>query len=276
MLKISEFSRLCQLPAKTLRYYDEIGLLKPMQVDPWTGYRLYSVEQLPRLNRILALKALGLSLEQIGQMLDDDLSAEQIRGMLRLRRSEIQERLREEQLRLSYVEARLQLIEQEGKMSDYEVVLKPIPSVHVATMHSTAPSMDEIGQYIAQSFGKLLRYVGQNGGRLTETPPIGITVYHNTDSEPLEFQVAVGVATDVTPSNGVTMEELPAIPQAATVVHRGSLSGIQNAYGALFEWMEANGYVINGATRDVNLHYEPDGDPSRYVTEIQFPVAKQG
>ena len=76
MLRISEFSRLTMVPAKTLRYYDDIGLLKPMRVDEWTGYRYYSVEQLPRLNRILALKALGLSLEQIGRLLDDDLSAE--------------------------------------------------------------------------------------------------------------------------------------------------------------------------------------------------------
>lgn len=86
MLKIGEFSRLAFVPVKTLRYYDDIGLLKPVHVDQWTGYRYYSVEQLPRLNRILALKGLGLSLEQIGQLLDDDLPAEQIRGMLRLKR----------------------------------------------------------------------------------------------------------------------------------------------------------------------------------------------
>ncbi len=75
MLKIGEFSRIGQISIKTLRYYDTIGLLKPHQIDPITGYRYYSFDLLPRLNRILALKELGLSLEQINQLLTDDLTA---------------------------------------------------------------------------------------------------------------------------------------------------------------------------------------------------------
>lgn len=80
MFKIGEFSKLSLVPAKTLRYYDQIGLLKPNEVDHFTGYRYYSASQLPRLNRILALKDLGLSLEEIGRLLDEELTAAQIRG----------------------------------------------------------------------------------------------------------------------------------------------------------------------------------------------------
>lgn len=275
MLKISEFSRMTQVPVKTLRYYDDIGLLKPMQVDEWTGYRYYSAEQLPCLNRILALKALGLSLEQIGQLLDDDLSAEQIRGMLRLKRSEIQQRLQEEQARLDYVEARLRLIEQEGKMSEYEVILKPVASVHAATMRGTTPDMEHIGENLGKLFGELINYVKQNGGRFTETPPAGITIYHSMESELVEVEVALGIASDLKNSDRVTVSDLPAIAQAATVVHKGAFSGLPGANHAVFQWIEANGYTIVGPSREVNLHYEPDGDPSRYVTEIQVPVAKQ-
>ena len=79
MFKIGDFSKLSQVPVKTLRYYDEIGLLKPAKVDRFTSYRQYSADQLPRLNRILALKDLGLSLAQIAQLLDGDLPPEQIR-----------------------------------------------------------------------------------------------------------------------------------------------------------------------------------------------------
>ena len=93
MLKIGEFSRIGQVSVKTLRYYDTVGLLKPCHVDPTSGYRYYSFEMLPKLNRILALKELGLSLEQINQLLEDDLSAEQLRGMLRLKQVEIQEQM---------------------------------------------------------------------------------------------------------------------------------------------------------------------------------------
>ena len=111
MLKIGEFSRISHVSAKTLRYYDEIGLFRPAQVDRLTGYRYYSMGQLPRLKRILALKDLGLSLEQIAVLLGDELSPAEIRGMLRLKRAEIQHRLQEETARLALVEARLAQIE---------------------------------------------------------------------------------------------------------------------------------------------------------------------
>ena len=65
MIKIGDFARLGQVSVVTLRHYDEIGMLKHVTVDSSTGYRYYSVAQLPRLNRILALKDLGFSLEQI-------------------------------------------------------------------------------------------------------------------------------------------------------------------------------------------------------------------
>lgn len=81
MIKIGDFARLCQVSVVTLRYYDEMGLLKPVKVDEFTGYRFYSASQLPRLNRILALKDLGFPLEQIKLMLAGDLSLEQLRSM---------------------------------------------------------------------------------------------------------------------------------------------------------------------------------------------------
>ena len=83
MLKIGDFSKMVRVPVPTLRYYDQVGLLKPIEVDRFTGYRYYSASQLPRLHRILALKGLGFSLEQIGAVLDEGLTPEQISGMLR-------------------------------------------------------------------------------------------------------------------------------------------------------------------------------------------------
>ena len=93
MFKIGEFSKLVQVPVPTLRYYDQVGLLKPIEVDPLTGYRYYSASQMPRLNRILALKGLGFSLEQIAAALDEGLTPEQMRGMLRLRHAQISQQL---------------------------------------------------------------------------------------------------------------------------------------------------------------------------------------
>jgi DNA-binding transcriptional MerR regulator len=65
MFKIGDFSKISQVSIRSLRHYDEIGLFKPAHTDPFTGYRYYSADQLPRLNRIIALRTLGLSLEEI-------------------------------------------------------------------------------------------------------------------------------------------------------------------------------------------------------------------
>ena len=97
MLKIGEFSRLSQVTVKTLHHYDKLGLLKPIHIEECSGYRFYSVEQLSRIHRIMALKDLGLSLEQVSLILDQELSVEQIRGMLRLKQVEIQDQIISEQ-----------------------------------------------------------------------------------------------------------------------------------------------------------------------------------
>ena len=97
MFKIGEFSRFTRVSVKTLRHYDEMGLLRPRLVDPFTNYRYYSADQVPRLNQILALRELGFSLEQIGRLLEAELSPEQLLGMFRRKRSEIVTRLREDE-----------------------------------------------------------------------------------------------------------------------------------------------------------------------------------
>src|SRR3954452_8648964 len=112
MIKIGEFSKLVQVPVATLRYYDQVGLLKPIEVDRFTGYRYYSASQLPRLHRILALNGLGFSLDHIGTVLAEGPTPEQMRGMLRLRRAQISQQLDEMQSQLVEVDVRLRQIEQ--------------------------------------------------------------------------------------------------------------------------------------------------------------------
>lgn len=109
MLKIGDFSSLAQVSIKTLRYYDERGLLSPVHIDPETGYRYYSASQLSRLHRILALKDFGFSLEQIAICLEETLTAEQMRGMLLLRQAEQRVRVEEEHDRLGRLQSRIRL-----------------------------------------------------------------------------------------------------------------------------------------------------------------------
>lgn len=133
MLKIGHFSKLSHVTVKALRLYDQLGLLKPAHVDHFTGYRYYSADQLPRLNRILAFKDLGFSLEQIAKVLDENLPPAEIRGMLRLKYAELQRLVEEEQARLLRVEARLKQIEREDTMLNYDIVLKTVEPIKVAS-----------------------------------------------------------------------------------------------------------------------------------------------
>ena len=140
MFKIGEFSKLSQIPVKTLRYYHEIGLLTPAHIDTFTGYRYYSAAQLPRLNRILALKELGFTLDQIRPIVDETVSSEQIRGMLMLQQAEVEQSISAENARLRRIESRLKQIELEDKMPEYEVVIKQVEPLTVATMRDIMPS----------------------------------------------------------------------------------------------------------------------------------------
>ncbi len=155
LCKIGDFSQIGQLSVRMLRHYDELGLLKPAYVDRLTDYRYYSIEQLPKLNRLLALKDLGFSLVHIAELLNDDLPASQLRRMFLMKRAEIEQQLQEGQARLVRVEARLRQIEQEGRLSDYEVVLKKIEPVMIASARQVVPAIRDMHQYRRTLFAEV-------------------------------------------------------------------------------------------------------------------------
>lgn len=121
MIRIGDFSRLSQTPVSTLRYYDEIGLLKPVEVDHFTGYRYYTHDQLARLNRILTLKELGFSLEEITRLLDDYLPAQQLRDFLLKRREDLRGQAQDHAERIELVDTWLKKIQEENKMTSYSI-----------------------------------------------------------------------------------------------------------------------------------------------------------
>lgn len=129
MLSIGDFARHGRVSVRMLRHYDLIGLLVPARVDFVSGYRFYEVGQLTRLHRIIALKELGFTLDQVGRMLDDAVSGAEMRAMLALRRADLEQRIAADRERLVRVEARLRVIEKEGTMPTDEIVVKTVPAV---------------------------------------------------------------------------------------------------------------------------------------------------
>jgi DNA-binding transcriptional MerR regulator len=117
MFSIGEFARLGGVSVRTLRHYDEIGLLRPATVDPDTGYRGYSAARLGQISRIIALKELGLSLAQVRRLLDG-VTLGELRGMLLLRRAQFEHEVDQHTNQLLGVEARLSSIAKEDGMPD--------------------------------------------------------------------------------------------------------------------------------------------------------------
>jgi effector-binding domain-containing protein len=272
VIRIGEFSKLSQVSIKTLRYYDEMGLFKPINVDPFTGYRYYSASQLPRLNRILALRDLGLSLDQIAQVLDEGVSAEQLRGMLRLKRAELQQHIAGEQARLARVEARLSTIDMEDTMPEYDVVIKQIETQLVAGVRDTLSSYPDVGRLFPEVYSHLTRH-GVSGPDL-----IGAAIWHDDEFKTSEIDgEAVVFLKQAIPEGGrVKVYELPGATMAS-VIHNGAYNTFNQAYEAVLHWIEANGYKIVGPNREVYLYCTQPvhQDDDSYVTEIQFPVAKR-
>src|SRR3954468_5206225 len=145
MLNIGEFARLGQVSPRMLRHYDELGLLEPDRVDPATGYRSYTASQLGRLHRIVALRDLGFSLEQIGQVRAEEPSVEELRGMLRMRRAQIEQTVGEEQERLRRVEAHLRALEGSSAVDVQDIVIKQTQPIRVAQATAEGVTHADIG-----------------------------------------------------------------------------------------------------------------------------------
>lgn len=273
MFKIGDFSKLCRIPVSALRYYADIDLLKPAYIDEFTGYRYYSLEQLPRLNRIIALKDLGLSLTEVKSIIEGEaeLNIHELRGMLKLKQVELQHELDQRQAQLDRVAARLQQIEQEGKMPEQEVILKDIDVQTVLSLRYIAENPMALGEMLGKVYPALF---GQ--GIMPISAPG--TVYHDEEfhMENIDVEIIYPVSPDtsavkVSDDLSMTPRELPAI-QAASIIHKGSYDSLPNSYTAIGQWIEKNGYTITGAARELYLSSPDDADGA--ITEIQFPIQK--
>jgi DNA-binding transcriptional MerR regulator len=273
MFKIGDFSKICQVPVSALRYYADLGLLEPAHIDPFTGFRYYELDQLPRLNRILALKDMGLSLEEIGRLLNEEVSVEEMRGMFRLQQAKIQQQVDDELARLARVAARLREIEKEGKMPHQDIVLKSIEAQHVVSIREIIPTPVIVGKLLNEGFAAL----GGQGIQPTNAPQ---TIYHDEEFDPahIDVEVVIPVAESVTQDIGLAdgrkfaVRDLPAVPSAASVIHMGSYDSLNETYQALGKWVEANGYRLSGSAREIYL--KPAGSDDQPIVEVQWPIEK--
>jgi DNA-binding transcriptional MerR regulator len=274
MFTIGDFAKLGRVSVRMLRHYDAIGLLRPAAVDPASGYRFYRADQLRRLNRVIALKDLGFTLQQVQVILDDKVTVEELRGMLRLRRAQLEAQMAADAGRLAGVAARLRMIEKEGQMSTDDVVLKEVAPLRVAELTAVAASYegDDIGPVIQPLYPELIRRLGEAG-----VAPVGPALaYYEPAADSSDavvvhaaFPVAVGDAAD----HDFTLVDLPGIRSAATIIHRGPMDEVDDSMQILARWVDDNGYRPAGYAREVYLDYCADA-PETGVTELQLTVSR--
>jgi DNA-binding transcriptional MerR regulator len=239
MIKIGDFSKLAHVSIKTLPHYDDMGLLKPFHVDRYSGYRFYEIGQLSDLNRILALKDLGLSLEQVTELIRENLSTAEMRGMLRLKQMELTTRVEEEQSRLLRVESRLRQLEMDGSPPHSEIAVKEVPA-QMALVAQIVAASEQVLWPARESLQTLLRKALEMARLKPVTPWFSLfddLPYRETD---LELTLAVGVDLRCGQRAGdwqntpVHLQELVAVPAMATVIHSGDYVTLPQAYASLY------------------------------------------
>ena len=284
MIKIGDFSKLGHVTVKALHHYDELGLLKPAHIDRFTAYRYYTLDQLPRLNRILALKDLGFSLDQVAQLLDDNLSTVELRGMLRMKQSELAERVMLEESRLARVERRLQQIESQGSATEQEIAIKEIGQLHVLSTHGMAAN-DAAFLLEREKLQDLLQ---QNlvHARLKPTGPWFVMLEELPNAaDSREFELAVPINPGKSQRAGdwtgtpISLRSLSAVHSMASVIHEGDYNTINQTYTNLYAWFLANAYKISGPCREVYLpqkgiNIEETQDAQTGFFELQCPVER--
>ncbi|MFC1997523.1 GyrI-like domain-containing protein [Chloroflexota bacterium] len=284
MIRIGDFSKLAHVTVKTLRHYGELGLLQPAHIDRYTGYRYYTLDQLGHLNRILAFKELGFSLDQVTQLMDEELSIEEMRGMLRMKQMELTQSVAKEQARLDSVQDRLHHLAQEECIPFQEIAIKEVPS-HTALSAKVIAATEDAIRPARYSLQKLLfNYLER--ARLKPTSPwfalVNNAPYADND---LEVELAVGVQLRIGQhgndwnNSPIHLLELPATKSMASVVHDGRTTHLTSTYAQLYGWMQANGFQVAGSFREI---YLPDSGFSNQLqidldagfTELQCPVKR--
>jgi DNA-binding transcriptional MerR regulator len=251
MFPIGQFARLAGISAKQLRAYDALGLFRPVWVDPSSSYRYYSPAQLPELSRILALRHLGMPLDEIGAL----ARGGDLREALGRRRAELE---RERRL------AEERLVALDIAVGETDVVVRPVAVEPVAVMR--------LGQDVETAFGQLESYV-RDLGRRAHRPPGAI---------PSQREIFVPVTGPVPSTDAIDYRRLPAA-RVASVIHRGPYAGVATARRALLRWVEASGLAPSGPMRTVYLQFGADADlrlppgwvvdrDADFVTELQQPV----
>jgi DNA-binding transcriptional MerR regulator len=268
MLGIGEFARRGRISVRMLRHYDAMGLLAPAHVDEWTGRRGYEVSQLARLNRLVVLKELGFTLQQVKTILDE-VDPLELHGMLRLRRMELEAQIDADVARLAEVEARLRAVDEASGSHDLDVTVRTVEPLRVAVRSGVATSYDpaSISPVVQPLFDEIIAAL--DAAHLRPVGP-ALVRYERGPRDRVCVDVCFPVEADLGPRDGFAVVDLPPIHHAAIALHHGPPEGVMATIQSLASWIDRSPYRSSGGNREVYL--DCAGARDTWVLEIQEPL----
>lgn len=273
MYTIGEFAALGRVSVRMLRHYDAIGLLQPARVDERTGYRYYADAQLGALLRIVELRDLGCGLDEIGDVLSADDPSAALRDALIRRREALEESIATDSSRVARIDERLRRLEGDESMSA-EIEYRSLEPVTVYAVEGRAPGMgpENVSPVIDPLLGRLIGAI-ESSGREPKEP--GVFWYEAVpDTEELAVHVSFTADSPPQAADGYDVVELPAVPTAAVLTHRGDMPSIGRSWMELLDRVVADGYRVSAPTREVYVHAPVDRPQSEWVTELVAPVER--
>jgi DNA-binding transcriptional MerR regulator/predicted transcriptional regulator YdeE len=258
-----------------LRHYEKCGLFYPAEIDKINGYRLYSAAQIPLILRIIALRDVGFSIQEIGDILDNFEEQDNTQEIFQVKSRAIQQGIANEMRKMDLLNKMYERIEKGNYTTTCgEVVLKKIPCIKVLSLREV------ISDYSYQEvlWEKMYTYIGENNLFSIIEDNI-IVIYHETEykEKDIDIEIVVPVKEMKKSTGSFIFKELESIQLAATVICEGSYDKtLPEGETMLAKWIEDNGYEIIGSERAYGLcHPGNEQDPDKYQTEIQFPIVKK-
>ncbi len=272
MLSIGEFSKICKVSTKTLRYYAEIGLILPSEINPENGYRYYALEQLETMLLIIRLKSYNFSLEEIKHIIESgEWNEEKLYVALTKKREEMEKQLQEQESRLYQLECDIAKLKNGNPIMSYlddiDVELVEVPQMCLLSVRKMVPT-DHFSDEYGVCFGRLSGRIRKENLTIANPPMV---LFHSSEFSPfgLDTEFAIPVGEYVTGTRnfkaGLCLK---------TVV-KGSYSMLSSVYAKQTKWAEQNGYECTGALFEVYV-----ADPSEVaeeeelITEVYYPIRK--
>lgn len=269
MFKIGDFSKLTKVSVRMLRYYDEVGLFKPAEIDDFTGYRYYSAKQISEINLIVSLRDMSFNVADIAVIIKEK-SEEKLEDILKVKGEEIKNNIRAEEMRLEKINSVIKNMKKERVNMSYNVTLKSIPSYKVISLRDTIQAYDAEGML----WGKLGEYLGR---KRIPCNDFAYATYHDEGYKEgeVDVEVVMGVEKLMENEDGFIFKETEALEEVASILVPGEYANIAEAYNFLGNWIEENGYSMIGNPRQVTIKGPwNEKNPEDYLSEIQIPVKR--